>query len=127
MGGFVVANALAQAVPEDFEPAVAEGAQRPVVGLALPDLGVVELPGPPGAGQAAEGPLVQRVAEVAVVGQPAGDYELALTGLSGDRGASGVACQRVRRGELLGVVADLAGDPGGETVTQAGEAQVPGP
>jgi hypothetical protein len=32
--------------------------------------------------------------------------------------------QRVRRGELVRMIADLTGDPGGETRTEAGKAQV---
>jgi hypothetical protein len=121
---FVVVHAQAQAVPQDFEPAVAEGAQGGVVGFACGDLGVVELAGPGGAGQAAKGPLLDGFAEVAVVGQAAGDEEFAATGASGDGGAACVALQRVRRGELIPVLADLAGDPGGETITQARHAQV---
>src|SRR5512144_1382335 len=122
--GLVVAGAAAQAVPEDLEPAVAEGAQRGVVGLAGGPLGVVEVAGPAAAGQAAKRPLVHRVAEVAVVRQATGDDDVALAGATGHRGTARVALQRVRRGELLEVVADFAGDPGGETITQARHAQV---
>src|SRR5207248_10881371 len=86
--------------------------------------GVVEVPGPGGAAQAGEGPLVHRVGEVAVAGEPVGDYEVALAGAAGDRGAPGIALQRVRRGELLDVLAGLTGDPGGESATEAREAQV---
>jgi len=45
---------------------------------------------------------------VAVAGQPAGHDQLVLAGAAGDGGLAGVACQRVRRPELLGVVADFA-------------------
>src|SRR5262249_10458329 len=85
VGGLVGEDALGEAVPEDFQPAVAQGAQGVVVALAGCDLGVVELPCPGAAGQAAEGPLVDGVAEVAVVGQAAGHDEVALAGAAGDR------------------------------------------
>jgi hypothetical protein len=55
---FVVEDAEAQTVPQDFEPAVAELAQGGVVVVAFGDLGVVELAGPGGAGEAAERPLL---------------------------------------------------------------------
>src|SRR6202034_680472 len=87
----VIEHALGQAVPEDFEPAVAELAQRGVVAVAGGGLLVVELPGPGGPGQAAEGPLLYRFAQVAVVGQAPGDGELAAPGAPGDRRAACVA------------------------------------
>src|SRR6266536_5779613 len=124
MGGLVVEHALAKAVPQHLQPAVAERSERGMVGLAAGALGVVELPGPAGLSQAAEGPLLDCGGVVAVAGQPAGDHQLALAGAAGDRGLAGVACQRVRRLVLVGMVADLAGDPGGEAVTEAGKAQV---
>ena len=68
--GLVVGHVVGQAVPEDFEPAVTEGSQRLVVALATAALGVVELPGPGGAAQAGERPLVHRVGQVAVAGEP---------------------------------------------------------
>jgi hypothetical protein len=40
MDGFVVEQTVGQAVPEDLEPAVAEGAQRLVVAITDSDLGV---------------------------------------------------------------------------------------
>src|SRR5207253_5205263 len=55
--GLVVGHVVGEAVPEDFEPAVAEGAQGRVVVLAAGALGVVELPGPGGAAQAGERPF----------------------------------------------------------------------
>src|SRR5712691_8308349 len=122
--GLVVEDTLAQAVPEQLEPAVGEGAQGGVVAFAGGSFGVVELACPAGAAEAAEGPLLDGVAEVAVVGEPAGDDELALAGAPGDRRFAGVALERARRLELLRVVADLAGDPGGEAVTEARKAQV---
>jgi hypothetical protein len=67
---------------------------------------------------------VHRVGEVAVAGQPVCDHEVPLAGAAGDRRAPGIALQRVRRGELLDVLADLTGDPGGETATEARKAQV---
>jgi hypothetical protein len=66
--GLVVGHVVGEAVPQDFEPAVAEGSQGRVVVLAAGALGVVELPGPGGAAQAGEGPLVHRVGQVAVRG-----------------------------------------------------------
>jgi hypothetical protein len=61
---------------------------------------------------------------MAVAGQPPGDAQLALAGASRHRGLAGIALQRVRRLELFGMVADLTGDPGRETVTQARKAEV---
>src|SRR5215469_405847 len=49
-------HAYVQAVPEDFEPAVAQRAQRLMAALADSDLGVVEVAGPGGLGEAAETP-----------------------------------------------------------------------
>src|SRR5262249_42383752 len=117
MDGLVVGDFVGEAVPEHLEPAVAEGPQGRVVILTAGALGVVELPGRCGAAEAGEGPLVHRVGEVAVAGQPVGDDQVALAGAAGDPGAPGIALQRVRRGELLDVLADLTGDPGGETAT----------
>lgn len=74
--------------------------------------------------QAAECPLMDRGAQVAIVGQAAGDDEIALAGASGHGGLSRVALQGVRRRELLDMVADLARDPGGKTITQARHAQL---
>src|SRR5208283_2084169 len=105
-------------VPEDFEPAVAECAQGGVVVLAAGALGVVEVPGPGGTAQAGEGPLVHGVSQVAVAGEPVGDDQVTLARAAGDWCAPGVALQGVRRGELLDVLADLSGDPGGETATE---------
>src|SRR6266508_5636494 len=122
--GLVVRDAPVQAVPQDLEPAVPEGPERGVVALAPGPLGVVELPGPCGLLQAAERPLVHRVGEEPVAGEPARHHQLALAGAAGDRGPAGVALQRVRRGELLRMIADLTGHPGGETVTEARKAQV---
>src|SRR6266516_7715713 len=124
MGGLVVEHAVVQAVPQDLQPAVAERPEGGVVGLAAGALGVVELPGPAGLPQRAERPLLDRTGEVAVAGQPAGDHQLAFAGAAGDRGLARVALQRVRRLVLADVVADLAGGPGGEAVTEAGKAQV---
>jgi hypothetical protein len=121
--GLVVEDAAVQAVPEHFEPTVFERAACGVVAFAGRPLLVVELARPGRAAQAAEGPLVDGVAEVAVVGEAAADDELALAGAAGDGRLAGVALERVRRLELVGMVADLAGDPGGEAVTEAGKAQ----
>jgi len=71
------------AVPEDFEPAVAQGAQRLMAGLADSDLGVVEVAGPGGLGEAAGRPLGDGFAEVAIVGRTAGAYELAAAASPG--------------------------------------------
>src|SRR5690242_2675475 len=77
VGGLVVEGAQVQAVPQDFVPAVAEFAQGGMVGVAGGGLGVVELTGPGRAGQAAERPLLDGLAQMAVIGQAAGDGELA--------------------------------------------------
>src|SRR5207249_10351738 len=79
---------------------------------------------PPGAGERAERPLLDGTGQVAVAGQSGGHHELAPAGAPGDRGLAPVALQRVRRGELRRVIADLTGDPGGETGTEARKAQV---
>ncbi len=71
--GFVIEHAFVQAVPQDFEPPVAQGAQRGVVGCSGGGLGVVEVPGSWGPGEAAERPLPGGFAGVAVAGQAAGD------------------------------------------------------
>src|SRR6185312_16530540 len=125
--GLVVGDALGQAVPEELQPAVAEGAQGGVVAFAGFDFLVVELSGPAASGQATEGPLVDGGAEVAVMREAAGDDEVALARAAGDRGLAGVALQPVRGVELFDVFADLSGDPSGEDVSQAGEAQVDRP
>jgi len=122
--GLLVEEALLQAVPEHLEPAVAEGAQGGVVALPLRPLPVVELAGPARGTEAAEGPLLDGVAEVAVVGEPAADDELALARAPRHRRLAAVALERARRLELGRMVADLAGDPGGEAVTEARKAQV---
>jgi len=124
MNGFVVDDALAQAMPQDLEPAVAESAKRSVVRLALGAFAVVELPGPTGACEAAEGPALDCVPEEVVVSEAASDHELRLAGSASHRRLAGVALERVRRLELLGVISDLTGDPGGEAVTEARKAQV---
>src|SRR3970040_1187271 len=120
----VVGDAPSEAVPEQPEPAVAERAQSGVVSVPLRPLPVVEGARPGRAPQAAEGPLLDRVGEVAVVGEAAGDDELALPRAPRDGGLAPVALERVRRLELRGMVADLAGDPGGEAITEARKAQV---
>src|SRR6266540_4820485 len=124
VGGLVVALPVHQAVPQDLQPAVAKRAQGGVVALAAGALGVVELRRPARQAQAAESPLLDGVGQVAVAGQAGRHDQLALAGAAGDGGLAGVACQRVRRPELLGMVADLAGDPGGEAVTKPWEAEV---
>ena len=87
-------------------------------------LGFVELSGPGRASEAAERPLLHGVAQEAVMGEPTGDDELALARPARHRRLARIALQGVRRFELLGMVADLGCDPGGETVTEAGKAQV---
>src|SRR6266508_1291082 len=124
VGGLVVELRAHEAVPQDLQPAVAEGAQGGVVAFAAGDLSVVELPGPAGGAQRAERPLLDRVGQVAVAGQPGRHHQLRLARAAGDGGFAGVASKGVRRPELLGVVADLAGDPGGEAVTKPWEAEV---
>src|SRR5690606_2088769 len=120
----VVGDVLGQAVPEDLQPAVAQGAQRGMVFLAAVTLRVVELSRPAGGAQAGEGPLLYGVGEVAVAGQPGGDDELAFARAAGDRGFAGVALQRVRRVELSDRVADFTGDPGGESISEPWKAEV---
>lgn len=98
----VVADAFDQAVPQDFEPAVAGPAPRRVVVVSDGDHLVVELFSPGGPGQATEGPLLDGFAEMAVAGQAAGESGLAAPGPPSDRNAF----RRVHRGELLVVLAD---------------------
>ena len=121
MGGFVVQLAPDEAVPQNLQPAVAERSEGGVVGLAAGALGVVEVPGPARAARAAEGPLLDGVGQVAVAGQPGRHHQFGLARAAGDRSFAGITCQRVRRLELFDVVADLAGDPGGEAVTEPGK------
>src|SRR5581483_6460897 len=64
------------------------------------------------------------IGQMSVAGQTVGGHELGLAGATGYGGLARVALERVRRLELLEVVADLSGNPGGEAVTEAGEAQV---
>src|SRR4051812_41711959 len=83
----VVEHALGEAVPEDLQPAVAQGAQGGVVAFSGADFLVVELAGPAASDEAAERPLMDRVAQVAIVREPAGHDEVALAGAAGDRGS----------------------------------------
>jgi hypothetical protein len=62
--GLVVEHALGQAVPQDFQPAVAQGAQGGVMAFPGGDFVVVELARPAALGKAAKRPLVYRRAEV---------------------------------------------------------------
>ena len=119
VGGLCVKNSFAQAMPQHLQPPVAKGAQSCVMALASSPLGVVELARPGGASKAAECPRLHRVAEETVVGETAGDDELALARAARHRCLARVGLQRVRRLELFGMIADLAGDLGGEAVTEA--------
>jgi hypothetical protein len=96
MGGFVVGHPAAQAVPQDLQPAVAERTECGVVALAAVALAGVALPGPGGGPQRAKRPVLDGFAEEVVEGQPAADDVFAAAGAAGDRGAAGVALQRVR-------------------------------
>src|SRR5439155_1552753 len=78
MDSFLVEDTLVQAVPQDLEPAIAEGPERGMVPLAPCALQVVELTSPPGAQERAERPLLHSPAEVAVVREPARHDELGL-------------------------------------------------
>src|ERR1700716_1775001 len=64
--GFVVEHALGQAVPQDFQPSVAQGPQGGVVALSGGDFTVVELAGPNTVQQTTKRPLVNRSAEVMI-------------------------------------------------------------
>src|SRR5205807_6546756 len=79
---------------------------------------------PGGAAEGAEGPLLDGVAQEAVAGQAVGHHEFALARAAGNGRFAGIALERVRCLEAFGVIADLTGDPGGETITEAGKAQV---
>jgi len=120
----VIEDALAQAVPEHLEPAVSKGPQRRVVAFVACPLGVVELASPARVPEAGQGPLLDSVVEEVVARQALGHDDLGLARAPRDRRLAGVACERVRRLERFGVIADLTGDPGGETVTEAGKGQV---
>jgi hypothetical protein len=63
-------------------------------------------------------------ADVSVVRQAAGDDEFTATGSSGARCGTTGALQRVRCVELLDMMPDLTGDPGGERIPETGEAEV---
>ena len=122
--GFVVVDAVAHAVPEDLEPAIAQGPQRCMVPLTPSSLRVVELTGPPRAFERAERPPLHGAPEVPVVREPARHHDLGLARATRHGSLARVALQRVRRVELFGMIADLTGDPGGEAVTEARKAQV---
>jgi hypothetical protein len=122
--GFVVEHALSQAVPQDFQPSVAQGPQGGVVALSGGDFAVVKLAGPAAVQQTAKRPLVNRGAEVMIVRQAAGDDEVTFLRPAGDRGGAGVALQTAGTVELVDVFADLARDPGGEQIPEPGHAQV---
>ena len=64
--------------------------------------------------QAAKSPLVNRGAEIMVVGEAARHHEVAFAGPASDRGSSGVTLQCVRGIELVESFTDFSGDPGGE-------------
>ena len=113
-----------KAMPEDLQPAVAQDAEGGVVALAFRDLAVVGLARPARALQAAEGSLLDRVAQMTVAGEAGRDHQLVLARATGDGGLAGTALEPVGGGEHLGVVADLTGHPGGEAITEAGKAQV---
>jgi hypothetical protein len=69
VGCLVVVDALGQAVPEDLQPAVAQGAQSGMVAFARGDFLIVEFTGPGALGEATEGPLVYSVTKEAYSGQ----------------------------------------------------------
>jgi Phage integrase family len=124
VGGFVVELAAHQAVPQDFQPAVAQGSEGGVVGLAAGALGVIELPGPSPSSAGCRRPIAGRRRPGSGC-RPAGWPRPArFCPSGGSRALAGITCQGVRRPELLGMVADLAGDPGGEAVTEPWEAEV---
>src|SRR6266568_63993 len=124
VNGLVVGDALHQAVPQDLQPPVRQSPQGGMMAFASADFGVVELTRPPRLGEAAKSPLVHGSAEVAVVGQTTGDDQFTAPGAAGDRCCSGVTLQSAGRFELLDVVSDFAGDPGGEDVPETGEAEI---
>ncbi len=111
-------------MPGHLEPAVAEGPQRLVVAFRACPLGVVELSSSARVPEAKEGLLLDSVVEEVVARQALGHDDLGLARAPRDRCLARIACERVRRLELFWVIADLTGDPGGETVTEAGKAQL---
>ncbi len=124
VGVLGVSNVVGETMPNYFEPAVSQGSQGAVAGFIFGDLDVVELAPPGEAAQTAKRPSVYGDAEVAVVGQSAGDDKFAATRSSGDGCGAGIALKRVGGVELCDVVPDLTGDAGCEAISETGEAQV---
>lgn len=124
VGVLGVSNVVGETMPDYFEPAVGQGSQGIVAGFIFGDFDVVELAPPGEAAQTAKRPLVYGDAEVAVVGQSAGDDKFAATRYSGDGCGARIALKRVGGVELSDVVPDLIGDAGGEAISETGEAQV---
>ena len=124
MGGLGVEHGVGEAVPEHLRPAVAERTQRGVVAVAAGGGGVVELAGPARRRPRADVPLVDGVGEVVMAVGAVGDHVRRRAGTAGHGRLAGVALEGVGRGELLDVVTDLGGHPGGETDSETGNAQV---
>jgi hypothetical protein len=61
---------------------------------------------------------VHRVVEKPVVGHSARHDDLALADRLVNRCGAGIAYQHVRRPELLGMLADVTREPGGEAITE---------
>ena len=120
VGAFVVPDLLAQAVPQDLQPAVAERAQGGVVPFTSADLAVVELTSPGALTKAAKSPLMHSGAEIMVVSESPCHDEVTFPGTAGYRGLAGVTLQCIRRVELIETLTDFPGDPGSESVLECG-------
>lgn len=117
---FVIAGARLPHFPEDFEPALAETAQRAGVALAFGAMGLVVGLCPRAGLAAVIGPLMDGAAqgEVAAIAQTVAQD---LTRLDGDGRGAGMTLQALRPGEAIPLVSDLGQEAGRELRSGSGE------
>src|SRR3954463_6842841 len=120
-GRLVIAEGVAEAVPEFAEQLVGEVAQGGVVGVAGGAASVVVSPGAGRFGQRGEGPPVAGIAEAAVADASGAD-DAAAAGGPGDRSGPGEAADAADVVEAVRVVAELAQHAGAEDGSEAGHA-----
>ena len=99
-----------EAAVEDADPAVAEGVEGLVVGVAGSSSGVVQGAGAWAGLQGAEGPLVDRVIEALVAGVPGQDGALSVFSASSLVGAPGPRL-RMLGTRAAHVLATVEGEP----------------
>ena len=103
----VVGSARLPHLPDDFQPALAQAAQRLGVAFAAFAQGVVIGRRPGALGAALVGKKMHGVAQALVAGAAQIDF-VELPGLVADRRCASVALEALRIGEKLAVVADFA-------------------